>query len=221
MTPRGAGVDGLKTPRTTHKRLPERGSHDFDTIAAVLDEALVCHLGFVVDGQPYVIPTTYGREGGTLYVHGSSASRTLRTLSGGVPVCLTVTLLDGVVFARSAFHHSMNYRSVMVLGVATPVEGEEKLLGLRAVVEHLARGRWRDTREPTEQELKATAVLRLDITEASAKVRTGGPKEEPLDYELPYWGGVVPLSMTSGALVPDDHVLPGVDVPPYAADFRR
>jgi hypothetical protein len=214
-------MDDLKTTRTTLRRKPDRGSHDFDTIAAILDEGLVCHLAFVADGQPYVVPTTYGRDGDALYVHGSSASRMLRALSRSISVCLTVTLLDGVVFARSVFHHSMNYRSVMVLGRARAVEGEEKLRGLRAVVEHTARGRWDDARQPTAQELNATSVLRLDIAEASAKIRTGGPLDDDADYRLPHWAGVVPLRLASGAPIADTRLAPGIEPPAYARDYRR
>jgi hypothetical protein len=211
----------LRTSRTTLKRLPERGTHDFATIAAILDEALVCHIGFVAGEQPYVVPTTFGRVERALYIHGSAAGRLLRTLARGVPMCFTATLLDGLVFARSAFHHSMNYRSVMVLGVARKTTGEEQLRGLRAITEHMAPGRWVDVRPPTAQELKATTVLRLDIDEASAKVRSGGPKEEPADLELPVWGGVLPLLLVPGTPAADEHVPPTVAVPPYVADYRR
>jgi nitroimidazol reductase NimA-like FMN-containing flavoprotein (pyridoxamine 5'-phosphate oxidase superfamily) len=215
-------ADGeLRTPRTTLKRKPDRGSHDFKTIAAILDEALVCHLGYVADGQPYVIPTTFGRDGRALYVHGSSASRTLRELGEGIPACLTVTLIDGLVLARSVFHHSINYRSVVVLGEARAVDGEEKLRGLRAVVEHIAPGRWDDARRPTAQELKATSVLRLDIDEASAKVRAGPPLEDEDDYALPVWAGVLPLGLTAGAPLADGRLVDGIELPGYLRDYRR
>jgi hypothetical protein len=175
----------------------------------------------VVDGQPFAIPTTFGRVDRTLYIHGSSASRMLRSLPGGVALCFTATILDGLVFSRSAFHNSMNYRSVMVLGTAVKVEGGEKLRGLEAVTEHMARGRWADSRPPTAQELKATSVLRIDIAEASAKVRTGGPKEEEADYALPIWGGHLPLTLQPGAAVDDGRLLNGVEVPDYVREYRR
>ncbi len=211
----------LRTSRTTVRRKPDRGSHNFDVLARVLDEALYCHIGFVVDGQPFVVPTGYGRDGRTLYIHGSSASRMLRTLSGGVPVCLTVTLLDGLVLARSAFHHSINYRSVMVLGVAEEVDGEEKLHGLRVITEHMARGRWDDVRRPTKQELKATTVLRLEIAEASAKVRDGFSIDDGDDLALSHWAGVIPFVLTPGRPVPEPRLRPDIPLPPYLDDYRR
>jgi nitroimidazol reductase NimA-like FMN-containing flavoprotein (pyridoxamine 5'-phosphate oxidase superfamily) len=211
----------LRTQRTTLKRLPERGAHDFDTIAAILDEAIFCHIAFVADGQPYAIPTTFGRIDRALYIHGSAASRALRTLSEGLRMCFTATILDGLVFSRSAFHNSMNYRSVMVLGIAQQVDGEEKLRGLEAVTEHMVRGRWAESRPPTDQELKATSVLRLDIEEASAKVRTGGPKDEEADYALPIWGGHLPVSVKYGEPLDDGRVLEGVSVPGYVRNYRR
>lgn len=215
-------TDGrLKTKRTTLKRLPEPGTHDFDTIARILDEAIFCHIGFVADGQPLVVPTGYGRDGRTLYIHGSSASRMLRTLSKGLPVCFTATLLDGLVMARSAFHHSINYRSVIVLGIAQEVTGDEKLRGLRAITEHMARGRWADVRPPTEQELKATSVLKLEIDEASAKVRTGGPKEDPADLPSPMWAGQLPFALVPQPPVPDEHTPADAAPPDYLATYRR
>src|SRR5438093_6317808 len=172
----------VPTDRTRVRRLPARASYERATIDAILDEGLVCHVGFTVDGQPYVIPTVYARVGDELYIHGSAASRMLRTLEDGVPVCLTVTLLDGLVLARSAFHHSVNYRSVVVLGTATEVTGrEEKLAALRAVVEHVVPERWEDVRAPTDQELRATTVLRLPLAEVSAKIRTGFPLDDADD----------------------------------------
>jgi hypothetical protein len=204
------------TPRTTLARLPARGSHDGATIAAILDEALFCHVGFVVDGQPYVIPTIHARVGETLYVHGSAASRMLRTLAGGVAACVTASLIDGLVLARSAFHHSMNYRSVVVLGTAHPVqEPEEKRTALRAVVEHVVPGRWEETRPPSEKEMKQTLVLALALEEASAKVRTGPPLDDEEDYALPCWAGVIPLRLAALDPVPDSRLAPGV--PPSAA----
>jgi len=213
--------DRLKTERTTLKRLPERGAHDFDTIASILDEAIFCHIGFVADSQPFVVPTGYGRDGRTLYIHGSSASRMLRTLSTGAPVCFTATLLDGLVMARSAFHHSINYRSVIVLGAALEVTGDEKLHGLRAITEHMARGRWADVRPPTEQELKATSVLKLEIDEASAKIRIGGPKEDPADLPSPIWAGHLPFVLVPQPPVPDEHTPADAELSDYLATYRR
>src|SRR5213594_2781402 len=178
------------TPRTRVRRLPNRASYDRTTIHAILDEGLVCHLGFVHDGQPFVLPTTYARVDDALYLHGSAASRMLRGLRDGIPVCVTVTLLDGLVYARSAFHHSMNYRSVVILGTATEVrEPAERLAALEAIVEHVVPGRWHEVRPPSAQELKATMVLRVPIAEASAKVRTGGPLDDADDMGLPCWAG--------------------------------
>lgn len=192
------------TPRTRINRLPKRGDYSRETIYGILDAAFLCHVGFVVEGQPYVIPTGYGRAGDTLYLHGSAASRMLRALAGGVDVCVTVTLLDGIVLARSAFHHSMNYRSVVMLGRATPVEGEaEKTEALRVISEQIICGRWEHVRKPSAQELKATAVLALPITEASAKIRTGPPVDEEEDYTLDVWAGVLPLGLKAGELIPD------------------
>lgn len=199
------------TDRTTLRRLPQRGSHDRAVIDAILDEALFCHLGFTTprtplsgpqDGQPFVLPTIHARVEDRIYIHGSAASRMLRAMADGASVCLTATLLDGLVLARSAFHHSMNYRSVVVLGKAQLVVDEaEKLAALRAIVEHVARGRWDEVRAPSEKELKATAVLRLPLMEASAKVRTGMPADDEEDFALPVWAGVLPLRLVAGELV--------------------
>jgi nitroimidazol reductase NimA-like FMN-containing flavoprotein (pyridoxamine 5'-phosphate oxidase superfamily) len=208
------------TDRTRVRRLPKRGAYDRETINAILDEALVCHVGFVVDGAPAVIPTIHWREGDTLYVHGSAASRMLRSLRDGVQACVTVTLLDGLVLARSAFHHSMNYRSAMVFGVARLVEDEEeKIRALEALVEHVVRGRSRDIRPPNALELKQTMVLALPIDEASAKIRTGGPVDDEEDYALPMWAGVLPLALTPQAPVADRDVT--ADVPEYVRAYRR
>jgi nitroimidazol reductase NimA-like FMN-containing flavoprotein (pyridoxamine 5'-phosphate oxidase superfamily) len=179
------------------KREPQRGVYDRATIDAILDEALLCHLGFEVDGQPYVIPTLHARIGDRLYVHGSAASRMLRHAASGVRVCVTVTLLDGIVLARSVFNHSINYRSVVVLGTATKVEGAEKTDALRAFTDHIAPGRWDEARQPTEQELKATWVLSLPLTEASAKVRSGPPEDDAEDLDFPVWSGVVPVHLAA------------------------
>ena len=189
--------------RSTVKRQPDRARYDAEAVHAVLDAAPMGHLGFVVDGQPFVIPMLFGRVGDAVYLHGSVASRMLRTLAGGVEVCLTVSLVDGLVLARSAFHHSMNYRSAVVFGRAVPVDGDEKLAALKAISEHLRPGRWDEVREPSDLELRQTSVLRLDVEEASAKARTGGPIEEPEDLDLPVWAGVVPCELVWGTPVPD------------------
>lgn len=180
------------------KREPQRGVYDRETIDAILDEALVCHLGFAVDGQPYVIPTLHARIGDRLYVHGSAASRMLRHVASDVRICVTVTLLDGLVLARSVFNHSIDYRSVVVLGTPTLVEDvEEKRRALHAFTEHIAPGRWEEARQPTDQELKATWILSVPLDEASAKVRTGPPEDEPEDMDLPVWAGVVPIHLAA------------------------
>ena len=210
------------TERTQVKRLPKRGVYDRAAIYRILDEAFLCHVGFVVDGQPYVIPTGYARAGDTLYIHGSAASRMLRTLSEGVPLAVTVTLVDGLVLARSAFHHSMNYRSVVVLGTATAVEDSvAKTEALRAFTEQVAPGRWAEIRWPTEQELKATTVLALPLTEASAKVRTGPPIDDEEDYALPVWAGVLPLDLTPQAPIADPRLPAGIPVPDYVTHYTR
>jgi nitroimidazol reductase NimA-like FMN-containing flavoprotein (pyridoxamine 5'-phosphate oxidase superfamily) len=206
------------TDRTKVRRMPKRASYDRETIHAILDEALVCHVGFVVNGTPVVIPTIQWREGDTLYVHGSAASRMLRSLKDGVDACVTVTLIDGLVLARSAFHHSMNYRSVVVFGKAREVVGEEKLSALEGLVEHVMRGRSRDVRAPNELELKQTLVLALPLDEASAKIRTGGPVDDEEDYALPIWAGVVPLRLTRGEPIADEGVT--AEVPEYLREYR-
>lgn len=205
----------LKTPRTTVRRLPKRAHYDRSTVEAILDASFLCHLGFAVDGQPYVIPTSFGRDGETLYVHGSAVSRTLKHLSGGVPLCLTVTLLDGLVLARSGFHSSMNYRSVVVLGTAELVTGDEKLHALEVISEHILRGRWAEIRGPSRKELNGTTVLRLPVTEASAKVRTGPPMDDEEDYAMSVWAGVLPLTMKAGKPIPDDRLPATIPVPKY------
>lgn len=212
------------TARTEFKRLPARGSYDRALVHSILDEAFVCHVGFVGDGgQPFVIPTAYARIDDTLYVHGSPASRTLRTMRGGVDVCITVTLVDGLVLARSAFHHSINFRSVVILGRAHVVEDmDEKLAAMEALVDHVLPGRTADSRRPAEKELKATLVLTLPIVEASAKVRTGHPVDDEEDMELPVWAGYVPLSTTAGAPVADEGTIArGWPVPQYARSYGR
>ena len=211
-----------KTDRTTLKRLPARGSYDHELVFKILDEGFICHIGFNVDGRPVVIPTGYARVGEKLYVHGSQASRMLRTLKTGVDACVTVTLVDGLVLARSAFHHSINYRSVMIFGQAKLVDdAQEKLAALVAFSEHVIRGRWDDVREPTEQELKATTVLSLQLAEVSAKVRTGPPLDDEEDYGLPIWAGVVPLRVVAGEPISDPRLPSGIAVPGYALNYER
>jgi len=208
--------------RTQVHRLPERGVYDRDVIDAILDEALICHVGYMDDGHPSVIPTIHARIGDTLYIHGSNASRTLRAARSGAEVCVEVTLVDGLVLARSAFHHSMNYRSVVVYGTARPVtDAEEKFAAQKALVDHVVHGRSDDARMPNDRELNQTTILAIGLDEASAKVRTGPPKDEPEDYELAVWAGVVPLRMQPGAPDPDPRLPAGVEPPPYATDYRR
>jgi nitroimidazol reductase NimA-like FMN-containing flavoprotein (pyridoxamine 5'-phosphate oxidase superfamily) len=212
------------TPRTRVVREPQRAIYDRDTVNQILDEAFLCHVGFVAnsnsDSQPYVIPTSYGRNGDVLYIHGSAASRMLRNLDQGVPVCVTVTLLDGLVLARSVFNHSMNYRSVVILGTATLVDDPaEKLAALRALSEHIIPNRWDDARQPNEKELKATSVLRLPINEFSAKVRVGPPVDDEEDYSFPTWAGVLPLEMKVGAAIRDDRC--EHEMPAYLKNYSR
>ena len=208
------------TPRTRVVREPERGAYDRETAYRILDEGFICHIGFVVDGQPFVIPTSYARSGGNLYIHGSAASRMLRNLDKGIPVCITVTLLDGLVLARSIFNHSMNYRSVVVLGTASVVrDREEKLAALRALAEHILRGRWADSRQPNEKELQATFALRVAIEEFSAKVRQGPPIDDEEDYSFKTWAGVVPLETMARTPIRDERCSPEIPVPEYAAAY--
>jgi nitroimidazol reductase NimA-like FMN-containing flavoprotein (pyridoxamine 5'-phosphate oxidase superfamily) len=210
------------TERTQVKRLPKRGAYDRETVFKILDEAFVCHVGFVVEGQPFVIPTNFGRSGETLYLHGSAASRMLRALSQGIPVCVTVTLTDGLVLARSAFHHSVNYRSVVVLGTARLVEDPaEKMEALRLFTEHIMKGRWGDIRWPSEHEMKGTTVLALPLEEVSAKVRTGGPIDDEEDYSLPVWAGVLPLPVVPAEPIADARLKAGTEVPGYMKSYRR
>ncbi len=207
--------------RTKVKRLPVRGSYDRDTIYATLDEAFICHVGFVVEGQPYVIPTGYARMDDHLYIHGSTASRMLRNLEKGIDVCVTVTLLDGLVLARSAFHHSVNYRSVVILGKAALVDdADEKYKALEAFTNHIIPGRWPEIRWPSELELKATSVLKLPIEEASAKVRTGDPKDDEEDYEMNIWAGVLPLRQTAGTAIPDAKLPDSIPIPEHVANYK-
>jgi nitroimidazol reductase NimA-like FMN-containing flavoprotein (pyridoxamine 5'-phosphate oxidase superfamily) len=209
------------TDRTRVRRVPARGQYERETIDAILDEALISHVGFVHDGAPVVIPTLHARLGDRLYLHGSAASRMLRTLEGGAPVCVTATLVDGLVLARSAFHHSVNYRSVVVFGHARPVEPqEERLKALELFTEKLVPGRWADVRPPTPQELKGTKVLSLPLDEASAKVRTGPPIDDDEDYDLPVWAGVLPLETTVAPPVPDPCLDAAVVTPGYVTGWR-
>jgi uncharacterized protein len=210
----------VPTQHTKVKRHPERGAYDRATIDSILDEALICHVGFVVDGRPFVIPTIHARDGDNLYIHGSPGSRMLRTTKEGVDICVTVTLLDGLVLARSVYNHSMNYRSVVVLGRAREVtDQEEKLHAMQRVVEHVVPGRWDDARRPNDGELQGTTILSLPLDEASAKIRSGPPTDDDADLELPVWAGVIPLGIESSKPLPDA----GVDSAPpaYAAEYER
>jgi nitroimidazol reductase NimA-like FMN-containing flavoprotein (pyridoxamine 5'-phosphate oxidase superfamily) len=210
-----------QTARTTLKRLPQRGNYDRELINQILDEGFICHVGFVVDDEPFVIPTGYARVDDKLFLHGSQASRMLRALEKGIEVCVTVTLIDGLVLARSAFHHSMNYRSVVVFGRAAVVnERAEKMAALLALSEHMIPGRWADVREPSERELQLTTVLSLPLAEASAKVRTGPPLDDEEDYEMEVWAGVIPLRLEAGKPIVDPRMPAGKAVPEYARDRR-
>jgi uncharacterized protein len=210
------------TERTQVVREPQRGLYDRQEIYKILDEGMLCHVGFAMEGQPYVIPTLYGRIGDAIYFHGSAASRMLRGLSGGANVCVTVTLTDGIVLARSIFNHSINYRSVVALGKATLVdEPSEKMEALRAFSEKILPGRWEDARKPNAQELKATSILRLPLTEISGKVRTGPPHDDAPDLPLPIWAGVIPLRMAAGEPIREEQCSPEIAVPEYAARYRR
>ena len=201
-------MDYTKDPRNSVKRIPDRGHYDKATVYEILDSAFVCHVGFAVDGQPFVIPTAYGREGDSIYLHGANASRMLKSLASGIPACITVTHIDGLVLARSAFHHSMNYRSAVIFGTATTVADDEKEHALFVISENILKGRWEESRKPLPLELNATTVLRVHIETASAKIRTGPPKDEAEDYDLPIWAGVVPMVTTYGEPLPDE-MLPG------------
>jgi uncharacterized protein len=209
------------TDRTRVVREANRAVYDREAIYGILDEAFVCHVGFSIDGQPFVIPTMFARIGDAIYFHGSAASRMLRGLSNGLPVCITVTLTDGLILARSIFNHSMNYRSVVALGQATLIQRpDEKLQGLRAFTEKLIPGRWRDARQPNEQELKATSILRLPLTEVSAKVRTGAVEDDADDYALRVWAGTIPIHLVMQAPMRDDRCDPAIPTPSYATNFR-
>ena len=212
----------MKTERTTVKRIPKRGSYDRETINAILDEAFICHVGFNISAQPYVIPTGFARIGDSLYIHGSSASRMLRNIADGIDICVTITLIDGLVLARSAFHHSMNYRSVVILGRAEMVTDEkEKYAALEAFTNHIIPGRWPEIRWPSDLELKATTVLKLPITEASAKIRTGDPVDDAEDYAMPIWAGVIPLTLTPGEPISDSKLNNGVPPPDHVRMYGK
>lgn len=207
------------TMRTELRRLPKRGSHEEETIHAILDAGFLAHVGFQMDGQPFVIPTLYGRDGNKLYLHGSAASRMLGQLQTGMPACVNVTLVDGLVLARSAFHHSMNYRSVVAFGVARKIEDpEQKKLALRVISEHVIAGRWNDVRGPSAKELKVTSVLEFRIEEASAKIREGPPLDDEEDYSLPVWAGVLPLRQEANTPVPDARLRDGIAAPAYVLE---
>jgi nitroimidazol reductase NimA-like FMN-containing flavoprotein (pyridoxamine 5'-phosphate oxidase superfamily) len=212
----------MPTPRTRVVREAHRGVYDRETAYKILDEGFLCHVGFVANGQPFVIPTSYGRKDASLYIHGSAASRMLRQMKESVPVCVTVTLLDGLVLARSVFNHSMNYRSVVILGKAALVDDPaEKLEALRLLSEHIIPGRWDDARQPNERELKQTSVLRIPIEEFSSKVRTGPPIDDEEDLSFPTWAGVVPLEMKTGTPENDPTLQPGREVPEYVRSYSR
>jgi nitroimidazol reductase NimA-like FMN-containing flavoprotein (pyridoxamine 5'-phosphate oxidase superfamily) len=210
------------TPRTTLRRKKERGDHTVDTINAILDEAMICHVGFAVDGQPFVIPTTYVRIDDHLYVHGATANHAFRALADGAAACVTVTLVDGLVLARSTFHHSVNYRSVVLFGAGERVDDPgEKAEAMHRLVEHLVPGRTADARAADPSELRQTLVVRLPIDEASAKIRTGGPIDDEADLSLPVWAGVIPLRLAAGEPERDHLLAPDIATPPYATHYTR
>lgn len=211
----------ITTERSQLRRLPNRGSHQTETIHRILDAAFLAHVGFSVDGQPFVIPTLYGREEDHLFLHGSAASRMLKTLEKGAPACVTVTLVDGLVLARSAFHHSINYRSVVAFGTCRSVAETGKARALNTISEHLIRGRWNEVRPPNEKELRATAVLQFEIEEASAKLRTGPPADDEEDYALPVWAGVLPVRLMPATPIPDPRMAHSNEVPEYIKNFRQ
>jgi uncharacterized protein len=215
-------ADFTPTPRTQVHRIPQRASYDRAVVFSILDEALVCHVGFQIDGQPFVIPTTYARVDDRLYVHGAAASRMLKSLAGGLPLCLTVTLLDGLVLARSAFHHSMNYRSVVILGRATEVtDPETKRMALDAIVDHMLPGRSREARPGNAKEVAATRVLELPLSEVSAKVRTGGPLDDAEDMNVECWAGHVPIALTAAPPIADTQLREGITLPDRIARYVR
>jgi uncharacterized protein len=214
-------VSDLQSDRTTLNRYPARGRHDFATVAAILDEGFFCHVGFAVNGQPYVIPTGYGRADRALYIHGSAASRMLNEVGKGIAVCVTVTLVDGLVLARSAFHSSVNYRSVVILGTAESVPEGEKIQALKAITDHIVPGRWDSLRPVRKEEIDQTTVLKLDIVEASAKVRSGPPLDDEEDYRLPIWAGTLDFAPLSGNPRPDPRLSAGIALPAHVKNYRR
>ena len=214
-------ADYEKTKRTTLKRAHERGSYDRATVHAILDEALICHVAFIHDGAPAIIPTAHWREGDILYIHGSSASRAMRALEGGAPACIEVTMTDGLVFARSGYNSSIDYRSVIIYGAGRKIDDEaEKLAALKVFMEKIAPGRWEELRAPTDQEMKATAVLAFDLKEVSAKTRDKGVEDDPEDMDEPVWAGVVPVRRSFGAAEPDPQLKPGIELPAYFKDYK-
>jgi len=214
-------MSDLLSDRTRLDRYPARGKHDFETIAAILDEGFFCHVGFVQNGQPYVIPTGYGRDGQSLYIHGSASSRMLNRAGQEIPICVTVTLVDGLVLARSAFHSSVNYRSVVILGNAEKVEGPAKLQALKVIVDQIVPGRWDSLRPVTQREVDETTVLKLDIVEASAKIRSGPPVDDEEDYALPIWAGTLDFAPLSAAPKADARLRAGLPVPDHVRQYRR
>ena len=213
--------DELKSSRTELRRLPARGHYDFATIASILDEAFVCHLGFETNGQPYVLPTIYGRDDRTLYLHGSASGRLLNALASADAICVTVTLVDGLVLARSGFHSSINYRSVVMLGTAEPVDASERERALKAISDHVVPGRWEALRPINAMELEQTTVLQMEIVEASAKIRTGPPLDDEEDYALPIWAGTLDFRAAESEAVPDPRLDPGVALPAHVRNWRR
>lgn len=210
------------TSKSKVRRLPKQGSYDRELIYKILDEGLVCYVGFAIEGQPFVIPTAYARVADQIYLHGSPISRMMRSLGTGIEVCITVTLLDGLVLARSAFHHSMNYRSVMIFGTATVVsEREHKMAALQAFSDHIVLGRWAEVRQPNSNELKATVVLAIPLVEVSAKIRTGHPTDEREDYSLPIWAGEIPLRLVANLPINDPNLLQGIEPPGYALNYSK
>jgi nitroimidazol reductase NimA-like FMN-containing flavoprotein (pyridoxamine 5'-phosphate oxidase superfamily) len=207
------------TPRTRLRRYAKRASYDQNTIYSIVDRALVCHVGFIVDNVPRVIPTLHVRIGDNLYLHGAGANHMLRTATAGGEICVTITHIDGLVLARSAFYHSINYRSVVIIGPARIVEAERKLEVLRALVEHVVPGRWSGVRQPSPEELAATLVVELPLTEASAKIRTGGPGDEEADYSLPHWAGVIPLRLEAGQAIADEKLDPTIALPSHVSEY--
>jgi len=211
-----------KSERSTIRRLPARGNYEQETIYSIIDEGLICHVGFSLDDKPFVIPMTYGRRGDTLYLHGSVASRLQRAMAAGVEVCVSITLLDGLVLARSAFHHSMNYRSVVIFGRAMEVTDQKAMMeGLEAIVEHIVPGRWNEARQPNEKEIRATTLVAVHLAEASAKIRSGPPKDDAEDYSLDVWAGEIPLRQVVGVPVDDPQLSAGIRPSKNVTSYRR